>query len=139
MRSQKISASNTGKKRPLAARGAWTNEARKTAADQRHHAAEARWKNAPWENVPKSRRRERLLLEQNGKCAICKILPIWNNTHLTFQLDHVSGDRLDETRSNLRLLCPNCHSQTATWCSKNVSESGRERMLAGWKKKTIGE
>ena|ERR1039457_5631140 len=34
---------------------------------------------------------------------------------IRFQLDHVSGNKKDNSRENLRVLCPNCHTQTPTW------------------------
>ena len=66
-----------------------------------------------------SLKRERILLEQDGRCLECGILPEWNGRQLKFQLDHVNGDRSNNTRDNLRLLCPNCHSQTETYCGGN--------------------
>jgi hypothetical protein len=39
---------------------------------------------------------------------------------LKFDLDHISGNRKDNSRDKLRLICPNCHSQTATYKSKNA-------------------
>jgi hypothetical protein len=48
-------------------------------------------------------------------CEECKIGPEWNGQPLTLELDHVDGDRFNNERENLRLLCPNCHSQTPTF------------------------
>ena len=71
-------------------------------------------------------KRERILLEQEGQCAICSGPQVWNGKPLTFHLDHVSGDRSDNSRTNLRLVCPNCHSQTDTYCrssKRSISDS----------------
>ena len=53
------------------------------------------------------------------KCVICFISD-WKNQPLVLQVDHINGDRTNNDPSNLRLLCPNCHSQTDTYCGKNV-------------------
>jgi len=71
--------------------------------------------NALFETLSKKERRERILREQNYCCAMCKVKEFWNNLPLKFELDHISGDRKDESRKNLRLVCPNCHSQTDTY------------------------
>ena len=65
--------------------------------------------------------RTRLIKEGilENKCFCCKMLPIWDNKPLTLQLDHIDGDYTNNELSNLRLLCPNCHSQTPTWSGKN--------------------
>ena len=38
------------------------------------------------------------------------------------QLDHINGINTDHRLENLRLLCPNCHSQTPTYCGVNVKK-----------------
>lgn len=58
--------------------------------------------------------KERMLLETNNKCEICGINS-WNDKELFLELDHINGDHRNNSRSNLRILCPNCHSQTPTF------------------------
>jgi 5-methylcytosine-specific restriction endonuclease McrA len=42
------------------------------------------------------------------------------------ELDHINGVSDDHRLENLRLLCPNCHSQTDTYCGRNI-RIGRRR------------
>jgi 5-methylcytosine-specific restriction endonuclease McrA len=51
-------------------------------------------------------------------CSICGISE-WCNTYISLQLDHINGINNDNRLENLRLLCPNCHSQTDTFSGKN--------------------
>lgn len=52
------------------------------------------------------------------KCSICGISE-WEGKPLSLQLDHINGKNNDHRLENLRWLCPNCHSQTETYGSKN--------------------
>ena len=52
------------------------------------------------------------------KCAICGALE-WNGKTLSLELDHINGINNDNRLENLRFLCPNCHSQTTTYGSRN--------------------
>lgn len=52
------------------------------------------------------------------KCAICGLTK-WNNKTLSLELDHINGINNDNRLENLRFLCPNCHSQTCTYGSRN--------------------
>jgi len=52
------------------------------------------------------------------KCLICGI-DSWNEKKINLELDHIDGNRLNHQLINLRMLCPNCHSQTDTYRSKN--------------------
>ncbi len=53
-----------------------------------------------------------------NKCATCNINS-WLKKELVLHLDHINGVNIDNRLNNLRLLCPNCHSQTDTYCGKN--------------------
>lgn len=53
-------------------------------------------------------------------CLLCGLLPEWNELPLTLQLDHINGICNDNRIENLRILCPNCHSQTSTYAGRNI-------------------
>jgi hypothetical protein len=71
------------------------------------------------------------LAEVRGyKCEICG-LGDWNGKSLTLHVDHTNGDPANDHPDNLRLLCPNCHSQTEFLGAAN---KGRGRGSQGLKK-----
>lgn len=51
------------------------------------------------------------------KCSECDIVNSWRGRNLSLHLDHRNGIRNDNRLDNLRFLCPNCHSQTESYCS----------------------
>jgi endogenous inhibitor of DNA gyrase (YacG/DUF329 family) len=62
---------------------------------------------------------KKYLTETRGEhCEDCGIGSIWNGKPLVLQLDHIDGDSDNNHLKNLRLLCPNCHTQTETFGSK---------------------
>lgn len=72
--------------------------------------------------------RNRLIAEgiKTNQCEICGLDEIWNGKPIVCQLDHINGDRFNHRLSNLRLVCPNCHSQTETFSGKNEQHLGKE-------------
>lgn len=71
-------------------------------------------------NVTSAHLKKRLVVEGilEDICASCGQLPFWNGAKLVLQLDHIDGNHSNNILSNLRILCPNCHTQTATWGTK---------------------
>jgi hypothetical protein len=63
---------------------------------------------------------KRLIKEKifDNECSICYITS-WNKKPIKMQLDHINGNSTDHILKNLRLICPNCHSQTENYCGKN--------------------
>ncbi len=52
-------------------------------------------------------------------CEECGISE-WNGKEIKCELDHVNGDSKDHRLNNLKILCPNCHSQTDTFRALNI-------------------
>lgn len=61
------------------------------------------------------------LLKEGIKENICEECGIkdWNSKELEMQLEHIDGNPHNHLLNNLKMICPNCHSQTKTWCGKN--------------------
>jgi len=53
-----------------------------------------------------------------NKCSECGISE-WREKKLSIQLDHINGSNRDHRIENLRMLCPNCHSQTSSFAGRN--------------------
>ncbi|MBV8531959.1 MAG: HNH endonuclease [Candidatus Eremiobacteraeota bacterium] len=75
----------------------------------------------PLENLllaGKSRHNIKLRLMRAGllrnRCEECGLTE-WLGEPLAIQIDHINGVRADHRLENLRMLCPNCHSQTDTY------------------------
>lgn len=55
----------------------------------------------------------------DNRCQDCGVSE-WLGERLTIQIDHANGNRDDYRLENLRMLCPNCHSQTPTYGGRNA-------------------
>lgn len=57
-----------------------------------------------------------ILIDKYGNiCQECNN-SIWNNKPIHLELEHIDGNNKNHNWENLKLLCPNCHSQTKTYC-----------------------
>jgi 5-methylcytosine-specific restriction endonuclease McrA len=63
--------------------------------------------------------REGLLKNSCQSCGLAS----WHGKPLNMHLDHINGVKNDNRLENLRMLCPNCHSQTPTYGGRNLKRA----------------
>ena len=96
---------------------AWMKQPGANTGGRQMPLSEALTSPSPYMNIAKLRKRLlRAGLKQNC-CEVCGVIE-WMGKSLTCQLDHIDGDRANNCLDNLRMLCPNCHAQTETWCRR---------------------
>jgi hypothetical protein len=89
-------------------------------ADYRAKVAYEKHKKLFSEGKCKSRPRIRQILSEirGYKCECCG-LSKWQGKEIVLQVDHINGDPYNDKPNNLRLICPNCHSQTDSFAGAN--------------------
>lgn len=92
-------------------------------------------KDLPGQITTQSSYLKRFLIEQTGpKCSECN----WSRkneftNNIPIELDHIDGDSANNKLSNVRLLCPNCHSLTATYKGANIGPNKKSARYKIWK------
>jgi len=81
---------------------------------------------------------KKYLKSLRNECWICGQKTLWNGKELKLQLDHIDGNSDNNLPNNIRLVCPNCHSQTETFSSKGFGnkikkETNRNKYLRKYK------
>ena len=72
-----------------------------------------------WESAHISSIKKWYKEEMDDTCEECGIKD-WNGKRLPKEVDHIDGNTNNNSKDNLKLLCPNCHSQTDTWRRKKI-------------------
>ncbi len=101
----------------------WTNRPRESPKITIRSLEEILVENSPYKNGGGSLKRK--LLKHNlikDECTKCGLGNEWQKKPITLHLDHINGIPNDNRLENLRVLCPNCHSQTETFGGKNVKK-----------------
>ena len=76
--------------------------------------------------IPPNVAKEWISEQQDHKCLICGIKD-WNGKPIVFQFDHIDGNPDHNRKENIRMVCPNCHSQTETYGVKNKKSKNSRR------------
>jgi response regulator of citrate/malate metabolism len=69
-----------------------------------------------------------ILERDNHKCVWCGIGTTYNDKPLVLQIDHIDGNRKNNSEDNLRTMCPNCHSQTETYTFNKMKSDWENRL-----------
>ena len=74
-----------------------------------------------------SKLKNKLLKEaiKTNSCEECGLSDEWNGKLIVMHLDHINGRSDDHRLENLKMLCPNCHSQTPTYSGRNRTNENR--------------
>lgn len=96
-------------------KNSWSEDARNKRKNSIKETYEQLYANKTFNELKtKHQIKRRILEEQNGKCNKCK-LSEWLGQPMKFELEHKNGNNKDDSRENLEVLCPNCHSFTKWW------------------------
>lgn len=75
--------------------------------------------NSTYTNTDRIRKRLIASGMKDSRCESCGASE-WMEHKLPLELDHINGIKTDNRISNLKVLCPNCHSITPTWKGRNA-------------------
>jgi 5-methylcytosine-specific restriction endonuclease McrA len=85
------------------------------------------------DDIPESIRKY-MFLKHSSKCQKCGWSSVNSFTKkIPLQVHHIDGNHRNNLEENLELLCPNCHSLTETFGSRNRGK-GRDARRS-WRKK----
>lgn len=88
------------------------------------------WYQGNTTKITRSTIRRYIQEDRGNKCEIdgCGVSS-WLNKDIVLIVDHINGDAGDNRPENVRLICPNCNSQTPTFGGRNKGNGRKSRGL----------
>lgn len=79
-----------------------------------------------WNTYSKISSIKKIILSERGHiCESCGN-SVWMGEKIPLEIDHIDGDRTNNDKSNLKLLCCNCHALTPTWRGRGASTGHKD-------------
>lgn len=75
-------------------------------------ASHSRFCKREFETLGRNYKRKFLIEESEYKCSQCCFSKTREDGSSILEIDHIDGDHTNNSRDNLRVLCPNCHALT---------------------------
>lgn len=83
------------------------------------------WDSIDFEDLSLTAKRKRLFKESNYSCSMCGFSTRRECGGIILEIDHIDGDHTNNSRENLRVLCPNCHALTPNF--RNWGRKGKKK------------
>lgn len=93
---------------------AWNQGVNFKSFNKKYELADVLIENSPYKSTYSLKKRLYSEGLKEKKCEHCNLTK-WMDKTITLELDHINGVTNDNRIENLRILCPNCHSQTPTF------------------------
>lgn len=87
------------------------------------------WDSIDFEDLSFTAKRKRLFKESNYSCSMCGFSKRRECGGMILEIDHIDGDHTNNTRENLRVLCPNCHALTPNFRNWGRSKEKTSKRL----------